>query len=73
MTLCHSHHKLVHEHGWSVVLSADGKTSTWFRPGGREYDPSPKPPAELPTEPKDPPRLAESLSYSRLLGLAAVF
>lgn len=32
--VCHFHHKLVHEHGWSMELGEPG-TARWFRPSGR--------------------------------------
>lgn len=38
--LCFIHHKLVHEHGWQVVLAAD-QTTRWFRPNGKPYSPRP--------------------------------
>ena len=34
VTVCHFHHKLVHEHGWWVGLTKDDRTE-WFRPDGR--------------------------------------
>lgn len=71
LALCHFHHKLIHEYRWSVTLDTRQRP-LWFRPGGRIYEPGPAPPAEAPTLPKDPPRLAEGIGYSRLLGLAAV-
>ena len=37
--LCGFHHRLVHEHRWSVVLDRSGITE-WFRPSGRRYEPS---------------------------------
>ncbi|MFN2490348.1 MAG: DUF222 domain-containing protein [Actinomycetota bacterium] len=36
--VCTWHHRLVHERGWKVKLGACGVT-TWFRPGGRHFDP----------------------------------
>ena len=69
--LCHLHHKLVHEYRWSVTLD-DRHRSVWFRPGGRVYQPGPAPPTDVPEPKKEPPRLAEAVGFSRLLGLAAV-
>lgn len=71
LTLCHFHHKLVHEYRWSVSLD-DRQRPTWFRPSGRVYEPGPAPPTEVPKLPKDPPRVAEAIGFSRLFGLAAV-
>ena len=45
ITLCHSHHKLVHEQGWGVRIK-DGATPEWFTPGGRVFEPGPAPPAD---------------------------
>ena len=70
ITLCSSHHKLVHEHGWSVSFDTR-HMPTWFRPGGRVYEPGPAPPNVVELK-KDPPKVAEAIGYSRLLGLAAV-
>ncbi len=39
VALCHSHHKLVHEYRWSVILENDAPV--FFRPSGRVYDPAP--------------------------------
>ena len=41
--LCSFHHKLVHEHGWSVTRDADG-TVRWFHPDGTRYRAGPAPP-----------------------------
>lgn len=51
VTLCHTHHKLVHEQGWSVML-VDGMPK-WFTPSGREFEigPAPPPDAGPPPEP----------------------
>jgi hypothetical protein len=40
---CTTHHKLVHEHGWSLTRRADG-TVRWYRPDGRRYRAGPAPP-----------------------------
>ena len=42
ITLCHFHHKLVHEYGWRVRLEPAGPR--WERPGGRRYEPGRAPP-----------------------------
>jgi hypothetical protein len=34
--ICSFHHRLVHEHGWSVKREPDGELS-WFHPDGRPY------------------------------------
>jgi hypothetical protein len=39
--LCHSHHRLVHIHGWHIRL-ANGVTR-WFRPDWSPYEPRPAP------------------------------
>jgi hypothetical protein len=36
--LCRVHHKLVHDHGWHVILLAD-QTTRWFRPDRTPYQP----------------------------------
>lgn len=79
IALCHFHHKLVHEYRWSVTLDRSQKP-IWFRPSGRVYEPGPAPRERTPSPAertaalkKDPPRLAEAVGYSRMLGLAAVF
>ena len=40
VTVCHFHHKLVHEFGWDVALDAN-QVAIWFRPDGRRYEPGP--------------------------------
>jgi hypothetical protein len=46
--ICSFHHRLVHEHGWSVKRQATGDL-LWRRPDGTRYEsgPSPGPPIEL--------------------------
>ncbi|MEA2452439.1 MAG: hypothetical protein QOG04_1149 [Actinomycetota bacterium] len=70
VTVCTNHHTLVHEGKWSVTLD-DKQQAVWFRPSGRTYEPGPAPP-DIVTSKKEPPRLAEAIGFSRLLGLAAV-
>lgn len=70
LTLCHFHHKLIHEYRWSVTLDKHQRP-VWFRPGGRVYEPGPAPPTQLPEPKKESPRLAEAIGFSRLLGMAA--
>jgi hypothetical protein len=43
--LCFFHHRLVHEHGWSLTRDADG-TVEWRRPNGTRYWAGPAPPSE---------------------------
>jgi hypothetical protein len=43
MLVCGFHHKLVHEHGWTVKREPAGEF-TWFRPNGKEYRTGPAPP-----------------------------
>jgi hypothetical protein len=45
--ICSFHHRLVHEHGWSVRRQADA-TAQWFRPDGTRYRSGPSPGTELP-------------------------
>jgi hypothetical protein len=49
---CSFHHRLVHEHGWSLSRTPDGDVR-WFRPGGDRYraGPSPGASADATTEP----------------------
>jgi hypothetical protein len=47
--VCGFHHKLLHEHGWTVMLLPSGD-ARWSRPGGAPYEPVPPeraPPLEL--------------------------
>jgi hypothetical protein len=44
ITVCHAHHKLVHEFGWRVALN--GTHAEWFRPSGKPFDPGPDPPSK---------------------------
>jgi hypothetical protein len=41
--LCSTHHKLVHEFGWSLTRRETG-TVRWYRPDGRRYRAGPGPP-----------------------------
>jgi hypothetical protein len=43
--ICSFHHRLVHEHGWSVRRDADG-TIRWFLPDGTGYRAGPSPGAD---------------------------
>jgi hypothetical protein len=43
--LCRTHHRLVHEYGWHLMLGAD-QTTTWFRPDWTPYEP--RPPSKRP-------------------------
>ena len=70
VTVCTGHHSLLHEGRWAVTLDAKQRV-LWFRPGGRVHDPGPKLPDHVPEPKKEPPRLAEAVGFSRLLGLAA--
>jgi hypothetical protein len=45
LLICSFHHRLVHEHGWSVKRDADGETR-WFRPDGTGYRAGPSPPPQ---------------------------
>jgi hypothetical protein len=42
LLICSFHHRLVHEHGWTVTLDADG-TVQWVRPDGIPYQAGPSP------------------------------
>jgi hypothetical protein len=45
LLICSFHHRLVHEHGWSVKRDRDG-TVRWFLPGGARYRAGPSPGAD---------------------------
>ena len=45
VTVCHFHHKLVHEFGWRVALN--GTMAEWYRPSGARFEPGPDPPEQL--------------------------
>jgi hypothetical protein len=47
--VCGFHHKLVHEHGWSLARERDGSVR-WFHPDGTRYRVGPRPPREPPSE-----------------------
>lgn len=49
LLVCTFHHKLVHEHGWTVRWGGDGP-ARWFRPDGTPYRAGPGPPPEPPVE-----------------------
>ena len=68
ISLCPYHHYLVHEGGWSVVLTPKG--SQWFRPSGRRYEPG-VPPSPKPPSPPSARTIAEGAGYSRLFDLLA--
>ena len=42
LLICSFHHRLVHEHGWSVRGDPDG-TLRWIRPDGTRYRAGPSP------------------------------
>jgi hypothetical protein len=42
--ICTFHHRLVHEHGWSITRRANGEVE-WLRPDGARYRAGPGPPA----------------------------
>ena len=68
LTVCTTHHSLLHEGRWSVTLGPDARP-TWFRPSGRIYDPGPALPDTVPAEQKDPPTFAEAVGFSRLFAV----
>jgi hypothetical protein len=45
MLICSFHHRLVHEHGWSVTRDPDGAVR-WFDPGGARFRAGPSPPVD---------------------------
>jgi hypothetical protein len=49
LLICSFHHRLVHEHGWSVKRDPDG-TVEWFLPGGAHYRAGPSPGADADDE-----------------------
>ncbi|MEO8476873.1 MAG: DUF222 domain-containing protein [Actinomycetota bacterium] len=42
LLICGFHHRLVHEHGWAIQRSSDGRVR-WYRPGGSRYTGGPEP------------------------------
>jgi hypothetical protein len=48
LLICSFHHRLVHEHGWSVRRDPDGALQ-WFRPDGIRYQAGPSPGADPPS------------------------
>lgn len=65
VTVCTTHHRLVHEGRWSVMLDHRSQP-LWFRPGGRVHDPGPAPPelAEAPVP--EPPRVSALAGMTNL-------
>ena len=59
LLICSFHHKLVHEHGWSVKRRTNG-TVAWFRPNGIRYRAGP--PVKRPPNPTEARRLEMSAS-----------
>ncbi len=55
VTLCHFHHKLVHEYRWRVRLGAIPGTVDWFRPDGTLYEPKPVAANRAPPQEELPP------------------
>ncbi|MDQ4143956.1 MAG: HNH endonuclease, partial [Actinomycetota bacterium] len=55
VTLCHFHHKLVHEYGWSVRLGSIPGTADWFRPDKTPYEPKPVAANRAPPQEELPP------------------
>ena len=49
LLICSFHHRLVHEHGWSVKRDPDG-TVRWFRSDGTRYRAGPSPGADADDE-----------------------
>jgi hypothetical protein len=46
LTLCGHHHRLIHEHGWTITGNPDGPV-TWHRPDGHRFQPqAPRHPLE---------------------------
>jgi hypothetical protein len=48
LLVCFFHHKLVHEHGWTVHRDAEGHVN-WFRGDGSRYRAGPAPPGAVET------------------------
>jgi hypothetical protein len=46
LLICSFHHRLVHEHGWSVKRSRDGMVR-WFDAAGVRYPAGPSPPGNV--------------------------
>ena len=45
--VCTFHHKLVHEHGWSLTRDGADGVVRWFRPDGTGYRAGPRDPADV--------------------------
>ena len=58
--LCHRHHHLVHEGGWEVHLSRDGRVAIFVDPQGRMH------PSERPRPPKLPANPVKTLMADNL-------
>lgn len=68
VTVCASHHTLIHKFGWDVALE-DG-CAVWFKPLGLRYQPGPAPPQHpAPRSVPDPHRLGQAAGYSRMFDM----
>ena len=63
ITVCSLHHKLVHEHGWSVGL--EGRSPVWIRPGGRRFEQGPETTGAVPRQP-EPAESSDDLPWPAL-------
>jgi hypothetical protein len=59
LLVCSFHHKLVHEHGWTVRWDGDGP-ARWFQPDGTSYRAGPGPPHEQAVDRELAPRTVAS-------------
>lgn len=68
VTVCSSHHTLIHKFGWDVAL--ENGHAVWFKPLGRRYEPGPAPP-EHPSDRslRDAHCLGQAAGYSRLFDM----
>lgn len=70
VTVCGSHHALVHHFDWGVTLE-EGRV-IWRAPLGKTYDPGPAPPERPPEQPLKRRRAAEVAGYHRIFDVLKV-
>ncbi|MEX2458271.1 MAG: DUF222 domain-containing protein [Actinomycetota bacterium] len=68
---CSFHHRLVHEHGWSLSRTPDNSVR-WFRPDGTRYLPGPAPPGRATDNVRPPTRAAPATVAGSLPGVAPI-
>lgn len=68
VTVCSTHHTLIHRFGWDVAL--ENGQAVWLKPLGRRYEPGPAPPEHRSERSlQDPHRLGQAAGYSRMFDL----